>query len=181
MYHKHMNSPLTTHSGFQYIAAGHRVDKIEMAVTVPGQNIYGTVTSAILTIEASAVTGVLRYTYDPHWLGGKGDYDPVRYNLEFSAARGDSDETIEVPFDADYSLSAAGPSFVPDHSELTLVLIHPKICLVLRPAQRPTTHTVINGVTAWERIGHARISNALLDYYHFDWMSGSEVKKFHIV
>jgi hypothetical protein len=152
-----------------------------MAVNVPGQNLYGTVTSAILTIEASAVTGVLRYTYDPHWLGGKGDYDPVRYNLELSAARGGSDEIIEVPLDADYSLGAAGPSLVPDRSELTLVLIHPKICLVLRPAQRPTAPTVVNGVPAWERVGHARIQEALLNYYHFDWMSGSEVKKFHIV
>jgi hypothetical protein len=152
-----------------------------MAVNVPGQNPYGTVSSAILTIEASAITGVLRYTYEPHWLGGKGDFDPVRYNLELSAARGDSDEIIEVPLDADYSLGAAGPSLVPDRSELTLVLIHPKICLVLRPAQRPTAPTFVNGVAAWERVGHARIQEALLNYYYFDWMSGSEVKKFHIV
>jgi hypothetical protein len=165
----------------QYIAAGHHVDKIAMAVTVPGQNPFGTVTSAILTIQASTITCVLRYTYEPHWLGGKGDHDPVRYNLELSAARGDSDEILEVPFDADYSLGAAGPSLVPDHSELTIVLIHPRICLVLRPAQRPIAPTVVNGAPAWERIGHVRISDALLNYYHFDWMSGSEVKKFHIV
>jgi hypothetical protein len=52
---------------------------------------------------------------------------------------------------------------------------------VLRPAQRPIAPTVVNGAPAWERIGHVRISDALLNYYHFDWMSGSEVKKFHIV
>jgi hypothetical protein len=165
----------------QYTAAGCQADKIEMAVTVPGQNPFGTVTSAILTIEASATTGTLRYTYDPHWLGGGGQHDPVRYKLEIEIARADSRENIEVPFQADYSLGADGPSKVPDETKLTLLLIHPKVCLVLRPAQRDIAPTVVNGVPAWERVGIARISDALLKYYRIDWMSGSEVRKFHIV
>ena len=152
-----------------------------MAVTVPGQNPFGTVTTAILTIEASATTGTLRYTYDPHWLGGEGKHDPVRYKLELQTSRGDEDETIEVPFDADYSLGADGPSIVPADSELALLLIHPKVCLVLRPAQRTVSPTVVNGVPAWERVGIARISDNLLNYYRIDWMHGSEVRKFHIV
>jgi hypothetical protein len=152
-----------------------------MAVTVPGQNPFGTVTSAILTVEASATTGVLRYTYDPYWLGGKGNHDPVRYKLEITTLRGDSTETVDVPFHADYSLGAAGPSNVAADTELTLLLIHPKVSLVLRPAQRSVAPTIVNGVAAWERVGIARISDALLNYYHIDWMSGSEVRKFHIV
>jgi hypothetical protein len=152
-----------------------------MAVTVPGANPFGTVTSAILTIEASANTGILRYTYDPHWLGGSGTHDPVRYNIELSIARGDAIELQEIPFDADYSLGAEGPSNVPADSEITLLLIHTKVCLVLRPAQREAAPTVVNGVQAWERIGHARIPETFITYYNIDWMSGSEVKKFHIV
>ncbi|KAH8731948.1 heterokaryon incompatibility protein-domain-containing protein [Phaeosphaeriaceae sp. PMI808] len=162
-------------------AAGLHADKIEMAVNVPGQNRFGTVTSAILTIEASATTGTLRYTYDPHWLGGKGNHDPVRYKLEITISRYDSNEPVEVPFFADYSLGAEGAALVPADSELTLLLIHPKVCLVLRPASRPVAPTIVKGVAAWERVGIARISDALLNYYHIDWMSGSEVKKFHIV
>lgn len=152
-----------------------------MAVTVPGQNPFGTVTSAILTIEASANTGILRYTYDPHWLGGAGNHDLVRYKLEFTINRCDTSEAVEVPFDADYSLGAEGPSQVPANSELTLLLIHPKVCLVLRPAQRSVAPIVVNGVPAWERVGHARIPEAFVNYYNIDWMSGSEVRKFHIV
>jgi hypothetical protein len=152
-----------------------------MAVTVPGQNPFGSVTSAILTIEASANTGTLRYTYDPHWLGGTGKHDPVRYKLELTMTRGDMTEQHEVQFDADYSLGAEGESHVPANSELTLLLIHPKVCLVLRPAQRSVAPTVFNGIPTWERIGHARIPEAYVNYYNIDWMSGSEVRKFHIV
>ncbi|KAH7079529.1 heterokaryon incompatibility protein-domain-containing protein [Paraphoma chrysanthemicola] len=165
----------------EYTAAGAHADKIEMAVTVPGQNPFGTVTSAILTISASATIGTLRYTYDPHWLGGGGQHDPVRYKLEIEIARQDAKENIEVPFHADYSLGAPGPSNVPDEAKLTLLLIHPKVCLVLRPAARDVAPMVVNGIVAWERVGIARISDALVMYYRIDWMSGSEVRKFHIV
>ncbi|KAF2025486.1 HET-domain-containing protein [Setomelanomma holmii] len=164
-----------------YTVAGTQVDKIEMAVTVPGQNPFGTVTSAILTIEASSIKGTLRYTYDPHWLGGAGHHDPVRYKLEIMISRDDAQEPVEVPFQADYSLGAIGPSNVPDNWSLTLLLIHPKVCLVLRPAQRDVAPTVVRGEPTWERIGIARISDALVTYYRIDWMIGSSVKKFHIV
>lgn len=152
-----------------------------MAVTIPGQNPFGTVTSAILTIEASATTATLRYTYDPHWLGGAGEHDPVRYKLELQAPRGDSESPIEIAFDADYSLGAEGPSLVPADTELTMLLIHPKVCLVLRPARRTVSPMVVNGVPAWERVGVARISENLLNVFRVDWMHGSEVRKFHIV
>ena len=152
-----------------------------MAVTVAGQNPFGAVTSAILTIEASATTGILRYTYDPHWLGGAGEHDPVHYKLELKTIRGDEIEMTEVPFHADYSLGVEGPSLVPANSKLTLLLIHPKVCLVLRPAQRAVSPIVVNGVPAWERVGIARISDNLLNVFRIDWMHGSEVRKFHIV
>ncbi|KAH7071302.1 heterokaryon incompatibility protein-domain-containing protein [Paraphoma chrysanthemicola] len=174
-------SDITNFRDPYYTAAGTHADKIEMAVTVPGQNPFGTVTSAILTISASATTGTLRYTYDPHWLGGGGQHDPVRYKLEIEIARQDAKENIQVPFHADYSLGAPGPSNVPDEAKLTLLLIHPKVCLVLRPAVRDVAPLVVNGVVAWERVGIARISDALVMYYRIDWMSGSEVRKFHIV
>lgn len=175
----------------QYNAAGQRPDKIAMAVTVPGQNPFGTVTSAVLTIEASATTATLRYTYDPHWLGGKGDHDPVRYKLELEHGRqqtadvlddGDQPaETVEIPFLADYALGAVGPSCIPANSQLILLLIHPKVCLVLRHAWRNGSLLEFNGEVAWERVGIARISDAMLNYYRIDWMKNSEVKKFHIV
>jgi hypothetical protein len=152
-----------------------------MAVKVPGQNPFGAVSSAVLTIEASATTALLRYTYDPHWLGGKGNHDPVRYKLELTTLRGDSVETVDVPFFADYSLGAEGSSNVAANSQLTLLLIHPKVSLVLRPAQRSVAPTSFNGAATWERVGIARISDALLNYYRIDWMSGSKVEKFHIV
>jgi hypothetical protein len=165
----------------QYTPAGRHADQIAMAVTVPGPNPFGTVTSAILTISASTVTGILRYTYDPHWLGGSGTHDPVRYKLELSATNDYDAVPVEVPFNADYALGAPGPSHVPANSELALLLIHPEVCLVLRPAQRQVAPTVVNGVPAWERVGHARIPRVFLDLYQIDWMSGSEVRKFHIV
>lgn len=152
-----------------------------MAVTVPGQNPFGTVTSAILTIEASATTATLRYAYGPHWLGGAGDHDPVRYSLELNTSRGDQDETTEIPFDADYSLGAEGSSLVPANTELAMLLIHPKICLVLRPAQRTVAPTVVNGMPTWERVGIVRISENILNVFRIDWMHGSEIRKFHIV
>jgi hypothetical protein len=151
-----------------------------MAVTVLGQNPFGTVTSAVLTIEASANTAVLRYTYDPHWLGGSGTLDLVRYKLELQATDDDSGP-VEVPFNADYALGAPGPSHVPANSELVLLLIHPEVCLVLRPAQRTVAPMVVNRVPAWERVGYARIPSVFLNSYQIDWMSGSEVRKFHIV
>jgi hypothetical protein len=152
-----------------------------MAVNVPGQNPFGAVSSAVLTIEASATTAFLRYKYDPHWLGGKGNHDPLRYKLELTGLRGDSVETMHVPFFADYSLGVAGSSNVAADSQLTLLLIHPKVSLVLRPAQRPAAPTSFNGAPTWERVGIARISDPLMNYYHVDWMSGSKVEKFHIV
>ncbi|KAH6463713.1 hypothetical protein HBI57_054820 [Parastagonospora nodorum] len=164
-----------------YTAAGSHPDNIAMAVTVPGANPFGSVASAILTIEASSNIGVLRYTYDPHWLGGAGKHDPVRYKIEVSIARGDAIESHEIPFEADYSLGAEGESHVPADSEVVLLLIHPQVCLVLRPAQRVVAPVVVNGGPAWERIGHARIPEAFVNYYSIDWMSGSEVRKFHIV
>jgi hypothetical protein len=175
----------------QYNAAGQRPDRITMAVTVPGKNPFGTVTSAVLTIEASATTATLRYIYAPHWLDGKGEHDPVRYKLELeyggqqvvdaSDDCAQSAETIDIPFLADYSLGAAGPSCVPADSQLTLLLIHPKVCLVLRHAWRHGSRLEINGEIAWERVGIARISDALLNYYRIDWMKNSKVRKFHIV
>jgi hypothetical protein len=62
---------------------------------------------------------------------------------------------IDVLFDADYLLSAVGSSLVPVDSELTLLLIHSKVCLVLRPAQRGVAPTMMNGALAWERVGIA--------------------------
>jgi hypothetical protein len=164
----------------QYTVAGQNADKIEMAVTVPGQNPFGAVTSAILTIEASATTATLRYTYAPHWLDGAGAHDFLHYKLEF-APRTNSDVPIGVLFDADYLLSASGTSHVPENSELTLLLIHPKVCLVLRPAQRAVAPTIVNRAITWERVGIARISENLINYYGVDWMAGSEVRRFHIV
>lgn len=155
--------------GAQYIAAGSHPEKIAMAVTVPGANPFGSVTSAILTIEASSNIGVLRYIYDPH------------YMIEVSIPRGDALESHEIPFEADYSLCAEGDSHVPADSEVVLLLIHPQVCLVLRPARPSSAPVVVNGVPAWERIGHARIPEAFVSYYSIDWMSGSEVRKFHIV
>jgi hypothetical protein len=164
----------------QYTAAGQHADKIEMAVTVPGQNPFGAVTSAILTIEASATTATLRYTYAPYWMDGVGAQDFLHYKLEV-ASRSESDVPIDVLFDADYLLSAAGTSHVPEDSELTLLLIHPKVCLVLRPAQRAVAPTIVNGAMTWERVGIARISENLVNYYGVDWMYGSEVRRFHVV
>jgi len=156
-------------AGAQYIAAGSHPDKIAMAVTVPGANPFGSVTSAILTIEASSNIGVLRYTYDPH------------YMIEVSIAKGDAIEHHQIPFEADYSLDAEGESHVPVDSEVMLLLIHAQVCLVLRPGRRSVAPVVVNGEPAWERIGHARIPEAFVNYYGIDWMNGSEIRKFHIV
>lgn len=165
----------------KHTIAAHHVDKFTMSVNVPGKNPFGTVSSAILTIEASATTALLRYTYDaPQDMSASamGAQDPMRYALDLKvpAPFNGPEERVEIPFFADYALAAEGLSRVPANAELTMLLIHGEVCLVLRRGS-----TMVNGEKAWERVGIARLSDALARLYRIDWMRGSVVGRFCIV
>jgi hypothetical protein len=161
-----------------------------MSLTVPGSNPYGTVTSAILTLSASSKPCILRYISDPiHWLprrlnsnsSNTSQHSIVRYKLDLTIPSPDGSSQIELPFEADYALNATGEGYVPPNTELMLLLIHPEVCLVLRHAQRSVAPKIVNGVQAWERLGHVRISREMVGMYGIEWMGGSEVRKFVIV
>lgn len=177
-----------------YTAAGAHASQISMSLTVPGSNPYGTVTSAILTLSASSKPCILRYISDPiHWLPRRlnsnsstsSHHGPVRYKLDLaipsSSSSGGGASQIELPFEADYALNVSGEGYVPPNTELMLLLIHPEVCLVLRHAQRSGAPKIVNGVQAWERVGHVRISREMVGMYGIEWMGGSEVRKFVIV
>jgi hypothetical protein len=166
---------------------GEHPDRASAVVDVTGHNPFGQVKSGVLTVEASATTATLLYTYDSYWHGQTNKHDPARYILSIPtrAKKAEyatpNDADIEVPFFADYALGIDGPHRVPTGTLLTLLLVHPQIALVLKPKLEDGITVMADGEQAWERIGIARISEALGIYYKVDWMRASEVQKFKIV
>ncbi|KAF2245985.1 HET-domain-containing protein [Trematosphaeria pertusa] len=167
---------------------GRNTGKVQVELNLPGHNPFGAVTSAVLTAEASCTTANLFYTYDSYWYGQTNKHDPMRYKLKVQtsdARRPSLDtraDTVEIPFFADYALGIDGPHKVAEGEMVTLLLVHPKVSLVLRRKfDEGRAITVHGGEQAWERIGIARISENLLNYYRVDWMRASEVKRFKIV
>lgn len=168
-------------------ALGQNPEKVSAVVDRPGHNPFGEIRSAVLTAEASSTTATLLYTYDSYWHGQTNKHDPARYKLavstssKMSAHVTVSDSNVEIPFFADYALGVDGPDKVDDGERLTLLLVHPKVSLVVRPKLAAGVAVVVDGEPAWERVGIARISEALGNYYMVDWMRASHIKRFKIV
>jgi hypothetical protein len=166
---------------------GEYPDRAHAVVAVAGQNPFGQIKSGILTVEASAKTATLLYTYDSYWHGQTNKHDPARYLLSVSTRIDNAQDAtpngsdIQVPFFADYALGVEGPNKIEELTVLTLLLVHPKVVLVLKPKIEDREIVVVDGEMAWERVGIARISEAVGNYYMVDWMRSSEVTKFKIV
>jgi hypothetical protein len=167
---------------------GEYPDRAHAVVYVTGHNPFGQIKSGVLTVEASAKTATLLYTYDSYWHGQTNKHDPARYLLSVSTRINNTQDDatpngsdIQVPFFADYALGVEGPNKIEELTVLTLLLVHPKVVLVLKPKIEEGEIVVVDGEMAWERVGIARISEAVGNYYMVDWMRSSEVTKFKIV
>jgi hypothetical protein len=76
---------------------------------------------------------------------------------------------LELPFFADYILREEGPHQIPDKGSLTLLLLHPSICLVLKADESQSM--------TYRRVGIVRQPWEQVSIYGVDWMLGSEFKK----
>lgn len=164
------------------IPLGWKPQPVHTKVLLPGLNLFGEVTAAVLTAEASSKTAILRYTYASYWHGQTNSLDAARYKLQVTnEERGGTMSTFEIPFFADYALAFDGPHQVKEGTQLTLLLVHPRVSLVLREKFEDGTPVMVDEELAWERVGIARISDALINYYGFNWMRLAEVVRFKIV
>ncbi|ORX97177.1 heterokaryon incompatibility protein-domain-containing protein [Clohesyomyces aquaticus] len=135
---------------------GWNLQSIKACVQVKGKNPYGEVASALLEVEGSAATATLRYSRD----------QPFKYLLHRHG---------QIPFFADYFLMAPGQHMIPEKTELTLLLVHPEVSLVLKETFVPVIGR------AWERVGIARLSEDMLRLWKVHWMFGAQVEKFTII
>lgn len=148
-----------------------RDDCVLQKVAERGMNPFGRVAYAILKGEASVTTATLRYTYSSFWLDGTNKLDMSRYKLTLGA-----DEIIELPFWADYALAAEGPGHIPNGTDLTLLLVHPRVSLVLVEKKLGFSEN-----PQYRRVGITRISDDMVNHYRIDWMEFSEVRSFTII
>lgn len=148
-----------------------QVDCVLIKVAEKGMNPFGRVAYAMLKGQASLTTATLRYTYSSFWHDGTKKLDLSRYKLTLGA-----EGIIELPFWADYALAAEGPRNLPNGSELTLLLVHPRVCLVL-----VETGAGFSSIPQYQRVGITRISDNMVNEYRIDWMEFSEVTSFTIV
>ena len=146
-------------------------DCVLLRVAEKGMNPFGRVAYAILKCEASTTTATLRYTYSSFWLDGTNKLDPSRYKLTMG-----TEGIIELPFWADYALAVEGPGHIPNGTDLTLLLVHPRVCLVL-----VNTGLSFSETPQYRRVGITRISDDMVEEYKIDWMEFSEVTSFTIV
>jgi hypothetical protein len=150
---------------------GRNLKDDSVLLKLAGKNPFGNLAYALIKGEASTTTATLRYTYSSFWHDGTNKLDLSRYKLTLGA-----DGVIELPFWADYALGAEGPGHIPNGSELTLFLVHPRVCLVLLDMGLRFSMT-----PRYRRVGVTRISENMVNYYKIDWMEFSEVKSFTIV
>lgn len=146
-------------------------DCVLLKVAENGKNPFGRVAYAVFKGEASTTTATLRYTYNSFWLDGTNKLDMGHYKLTLGG-----EGFLELAFWADYALAAEGPGHIPDGSDLTLLLVHPRISLVL-----VDTGLGFSKVPQYRRVGIARISDDMVNEYRIDWMEFSEVTPFTII
>lgn len=146
-------------------------DNVLLKLAEGGMNPFGRVAYAILKGEASITTATLRYTYSSFWHDGTNKLDLSRYKLTLGA-----EGVIELPFWADYALAAEGFGRIPNGTDLTLLLVHPRVCVVL-----VDTGLAFSSTPQYRRVGITRISDNMVNEYRIDWMEFSEVASFTIV
>jgi hypothetical protein len=158
-----------------------RPHEFKYGVRLAGRNHFGQVVSAVLRVKSYSRVARLLYP-DAN--------ETTKYRIAM-------DGTTR-PFFADYILTEERSRRIAQFEEVTLLLIHPQIALVLCPTMRDTRQYLGSpdelGITVgampdldalnegfWMRIGIIRVSDTLLDLYQEDWMSGAVVSEFNLV
>ena len=149
-------------------------------MNIPGKSPFGSIESGVLIAEASATTATF------HIIDQYIDYpetDPYKASFAMSIDDLSLEDcaTMQLPFYPDYLLNLDGPDRLYDGAELTLLLVHPDVSLVLRRKLHDDKYVTIQGEQPWERIGIARQADFLHLRTAVNWMAGSEVKTFTIV
>ena len=140
---------------------------LSWAVVPKGQNPFGEVSSAEVAVEGLICPVRLQYVWTQSW-PAKGPYesvhDPFQYKILFKGG-------LELPFFADHILSEQRADYLDHDAELDLLLIHPDVCLVLRPLWQNR-----GGYPAYRRVGIFRQPEALESVYGdgVNWMEGSD-------
>jgi hypothetical protein len=135
-------------------------------VTLAGESPFGKVTSGRLEITGQLQKATLQYVSGYQLDTSQRVHDPLHYQVTIHGKRGyrsGDGIDLELPFFADYILSE-GPHAVSEGSTISLLLMYPSICLVLRQK---------DGVDDYERIGIIKQSSAYLTLYGLNWMLGS--------
>jgi hypothetical protein len=156
---------------------GRNTDKIDLELLTTGQNPLGSVTHAVLTVEASSTIASLKYIRDSFWHERTNNLNLSRYSLSLDPG---VNPQVELPFFADYPLAVEGPRQIPENTIVNLLLVHPRVALVLVPVPN-AAGSEDEEESTWKRIGIVRISNELASLYRVDWMKFSSVKRFRIV
>jgi hypothetical protein len=161
---------------------GRNTDMIRLELQTTGQNPLGSVAHAELTVYASSITALLRYTRDSPRRDITNNIDLSRYSLSIHILRPEYglDTRVEVPFSADYPLAVEGPRQIPENTTVSLLLVHPRVSLVLVPVPK-AAGSEDGEEPLWKRIGIIRVSNEVVNLYKMDWIKFPLLKKFRIV
>jgi hypothetical protein len=165
---------------------------INYKTQLSGKNPLGEVLEAVITIESYSRKATVQNVYDSEPGSAAFAVHPLRYNLAL--------ENVTVPLFADYGLQSHDDQRqINNSTEITLLLIHPRVALVVIPYMNPGKgHIAGEGrensrmkrylsklvmqMTSkrelWQRIGIARVSDTLLDLYQTDWMKKAEISQF---
>jgi hypothetical protein len=163
------------------VAVGELEDRVRLIsvsgkVEIIGTNPYGRIGSGTLIVDGYLKPAQLRWVSTR--TGGSGGNSevkvepvPLKYDLEINPAVTNEHNSafhfpyLELPFFADYILREDGPHQIPDNGSLTLLLLHPSICLVLRAVE--------DQAMTYRRVGIVRQPWEQVSIYDVDWMFGS--------
>jgi hypothetical protein len=128
------------------------------------ENAFGEVSTGSLNIKGHLQCATLNYEYFREGPCSVKTHDPLKYQLEVHNTEVESN--LQLLFFADYVLSE-GPHRIPDGAALSLLLVHPHVCLVLKQRESEST---------FQRIGLVKQPSGLLFLYNLDWMKRSALK-----
>jgi hypothetical protein len=143
-----------------------RLSPFSGKIDIIGTNPYGRIGSGTLIVD-----GYLK----PARLEAKVESVPLKYDLEINPAVMNEHENafyfpyLELPFFADYILREDGPHQIPDNGSLSLLLLHPSICLVLTAVE--------DQAMTYRSVGIVRQPWEQVSIYGVDWMRGFQFKK----
>ncbi len=138
------------------------------SVKPAGRNPFGEVApGGNVIVEGYLLSAKVQYVRTRPWLTGSSraeELDPLKYEVHFA---------LDLPLLADHVLSEEGPHHVPDGTDVSMLLVHPDVCLVLMPSQQGVVTPLARAT--YRRIGIVRQPAAFAQVYTgaVDWMVGS--------